>query len=257
MTTRRERTATVHRDAAGARNAAVAWLVLACCAALLLAHCLVRFGVFPPAAAPGSPSRGDVEALLASVRVVPGRPDVPGYDRSCSRGRPCSFGPSWSDASGAPLGHNGCDTRNDVLGRFLRDTVHAPGTRGCVVVSGTLRDPYTGETIVFTRERGRAVQIDHVYPLAAAWDLGASTWSPEARLHFANDAEYNLVATGARVNGEKSDHTPSAWQPGPTALRCAYAARYLMVAVRYRLPVTAPDHRALSASARLCPDRTG
>ncbi|WP_280203843.1 ATP-binding domain-containing protein, partial [Nocardia farcinica] len=31
----------------------------------------------------------------------------------------------------------------------------------------------------FRKADARDVQIDHVYPLAAAWDLGAAGWSPE------------------------------------------------------------------------------
>ena len=47
----------------------------------------------------------------------------------------CVFGPAWSDDQDAPGGHDGCDTRNNVLAQDLSDVVFKPGTRDCVVLS--------------------------------------------------------------------------------------------------------------------------
>lgn len=96
----------------------------------------------PPPAAPGSPTRAQLEQLLASVRVVPTRPQLPGYERGCEPGRGCVFGPAWTDDYDGPGGHDGCDTRNNVLAAQLTEVSFRPGTRDCVVVAGVLRDPY-------------------------------------------------------------------------------------------------------------------
>ena len=61
---------------------------------------------------------------------------------------------------------NGCDVREDVLARDLTDVQYKNG-RSCQVASGTLDDPYTGQTIQFVRgvKTSSAVQIDHVVAL--------------------------------------------------------------------------------------------
>jgi len=48
-------------------------------------------------------------------------------------------------------GHDGCDTRNQVLHSAMSAVTTKPGTHGCVVMSGALSYPYTGATIVFTK----------------------------------------------------------------------------------------------------------
>ena len=87
------------------------------------------------------PSR--VAALLAGIPTK-GRAPKTGYDRD-------RFGPAWTDDNDDDFGHNGCDTRNDILRRDLRHVVLKPDTQGCVVLTGQLDDPYTGHVIAFTR----------------------------------------------------------------------------------------------------------
>ncbi|HEY0360475.1 MAG TPA: HNH endonuclease family protein, partial [Mycobacteriales bacterium] len=141
------------------------------CAAAVLAGCGTAVTPAPdpagsPAGTPGPPA-----ATLAVVDALPvkGRAPRTGYSRG-------EFGSAWADVD-----HNGCDTRNDVLARDLTGTARKPGTRGCVVLSGTLRDPYSGRTIAFRRgPRSADVQIDHVVALSNAWQTGAQGW-PAAR----------------------------------------------------------------------------
>lgn len=213
--------------------------------ALLVAGCT---SVRP---APGSPPRSEVDRLLAAVQVVDHRPQVDGYERSCKSGDGCVFGPSWSDDTDAPGGHDGCDTRNNVLAVQLQRVTFKPGTHDCVVLTGLLGDPYSGQQIEFSRSRAADVQIDHVFPLAAAWDLGAWQWPVDRRMQFSNDLEVNLLAVIGRLNQEKGDSTPGEWLPDP-AYRCFYAAKYLSVAVRYQLPLTKSDHAALERVSRTC-----
>ena len=202
--------------------------------------------------APGSPDRARLEQLLTAVRVVAERPRPGGYERGCGSGEGCVFGPAWTDDYAGPGGRDGCDTRNNVLARQLTGIGYRPGTGRCVVQSGTLADPYTGTRIEFAKSSAQQVPIDHVYPLAAAWDLGAAGWPPALRIRFANDIEYNLQATARAANVDKSDSTPARWLPPARPGHCYYAGKYLLVALRYDLPVTAADHAALREVAQRC-----
>lgn len=152
------------------------------------------------------------------------------------------FGTRWKD-----IDHNGCDQRNDVLARDLRD-VRKRGT--CVVIAGTLRDPYSGKTISFAKSDAAEVQIDHIYPLALAWRMGASEWDEDRRERFANDHD-NLLAVWGVPNRQKSDSGPSEWKP-QKAFQCAYAAKYIAIAKEYTLPVTRADHDALRGFLGRC-----
>ena len=165
-----------------------------------------------------------------------------GYDRDL-------FGPRWADVD-----RNGCDTRNDVLRRDLTALVIKPGTHGCVVLRGTLHDPYTGRTIAFVRGVGTslAVQIDHVVALGDAWQKGAARWSTQRRTVFANDP-LNLLAVQGAANLAKGDADAATWLPPSTAYRCAYVARQVAVKLRYGLSVTPAERDALLRILARCP----
>ncbi|WP_371039522.1 DUF1524 domain-containing protein, partial [Rhodosalinus sp. FB01] len=81
------------------------------------------------------------------------------------------------------------DTRHEIL--QIRSEVPAVLTAdGCRVVGGRWEDPYSG--IMLTR--ASSVEIDHLVPLAWAWDRGASSWTDARRNAFALDRG-NLVVT--------------------------------------------------------------
>ena len=186
--------------------------------------------------------------VLSGVAEVPGR--IRGYDY-----RRAAFGESWTDDNGAPGGHNGCDTRNDILDRDLVDKTYVSISR-CpnAVATGTLHDPYTGETINLVRgnQTGAAVQIDHLVPLAYAWDMGARNWTDEMRTRFANDPA-NLLAVDGEVNQDKGDGEPAVWMPPNRAFRCQYAVQFVAVLRGYGLPVDAPSTKVLREAAETCP----
>lgn len=188
--------------------------------------------------------------LVERVREIPARPAPPGYERDCSPGDGCVFGPAWSDDNEVELGHNGCDTRNDVLARDLRDVVLEPGTNDCVVLSGQFVEPYTGQPVEFVRG-GTDIQIDHVVPLALAWDLGADTWSPQRRVDFANDPR-NLLAVDGPTNQSKGDQGPATWLPLNAGFRCRYVALFADVLLAYDLPLPSADLASMRATAEGC-----
>ena len=85
-------------------------------------------------------------------------------------------------------------TRNDILRRDLDDLVIKHGTQGCVVLSGRLISPYSGELVEFVRDSGGgAIEIDHVVSLSDAWQKGAQAWDEDTLRTFGNDP-LNLLA---------------------------------------------------------------
>ncbi|MFM6981520.1 MAG: hypothetical protein ACKOWP_01935, partial [Microbacteriaceae bacterium] len=88
----------------------------------------------PPVAQPGT-----ALAVLDTLAVKDLGPQS-GYDREEK------FGDSWVDVD-----WNGCDTRNDILRRDFEDITRQDD---CLVYTGVIEDPYTGEIINFTRGRG-------------------------------------------------------------------------------------------------------
>ncbi|WP_037162726.1 HNH endonuclease family protein [Rhodococcoides fascians] len=209
-------------------------------------------GFSPPPPAPGSPTRAQLDQLLSQVQVVSARPDQVGYERGCKKDEGCVFGPAWTDDYDGPGGHDGCGTRDNVLARSMTGVVYRDGTHNCVVLEGTLPDPYSGSTLAFTKSDAGKIQIDHVYPLAAAWDMGASAWPLDKRVRFANDIDFNLLAVNGADNQAKSDKTPAQWLPPNVAYHCFYAGKYLSVAAQYGLPITEADQLELLSIAQAC-----
>ena len=184
---------------------------------------------------------------LAALTVVA---DRPAHDRGYRRE---AFGPAWSDDAGVADSGNACDTRNDILRRDLTVTRSvAIATCATAVAAGRLRSPYTGREIVFTRGReSAAVQIDHVVPLAYAWDMGAGDWPAPQRIAFANDPA-NLLAVDGPSNQAKSDLEPGRWMPELDGFRCQYAIAFVTVSAAYRLPVDSPSQRVLASALGGC-----
>jgi hypothetical protein len=186
--------------------------------------------------------------VLAGIALIPMR--IRGNDY-----RRAAFGENWTDDNDAPLGHNGCDTRNDILDRDLVDKTYVSIKR-CphAVATGTLHDPYTNATIAFLRgeQTGASVQIDHLVPLALAWDLGARNWTDALRVRFANDPA-NLLAVGGGANQDKGDQGPSTWMPPNHAFWCQYAVQFAEVLRGYALPIDQASADELHQAAGTCP----
>lgn len=194
------------------------------------------------------PTVGVGSDVLAGIAVLPQR--IRRYDY-----RRAAFGKAWDDNNDAPGGHNGCDTRDDILNRDLVDKTYV-STKRCptAVATGTLHDPYTNAIIAFRRgaKVGESVQIDHIVPLAYAWDMGASGWSDRQRRRFANDPA-NLLAVQGHANQDKSDLPPARWMPPNTAFACQYAMQFIAVLRGYALSVDQPSTSVLRQAAATCP----
>jgi hypothetical protein len=106
----------------------------------------------------------DVPTVAPGVDILAGIPLIPVRVREHDYRR-AAFGDAWTDDNTAPGGHNECDTRNDILDRDLVDKTFTAIKRcPTAVATGTLHDPYTNDTIPFTRgnQVGASVQIDHI-----------------------------------------------------------------------------------------------
>jgi Protein of unknown function (DUF1524) len=186
--------------------------------------------------------------VLGGIVVVPAR--IHRYDY-----RRAAFGEAWTDETDAPGGYNGCDTRDDILNRDLVDKTYVSIKR-CpdAVATGTLHDPYTNATIDFHRGAGigASVQIDHIVPLALAWDMGAYDWPDAQRTRFANDPA-NLLAVSGKANEDKGDSQPALWMPPNHAFWCQYAIQFIAVARGYALPVDQASANVLRQAAGTCP----
>jgi hypothetical protein len=194
-----------------------------------------------------SPSQADSIASGLSIieaQVTKGRAAKTGYTRA-------QFGQTWADVD-----RNGCDTRNDILKRDLTGQVYKEKTRECVVLSGTLIDPFSGETINFVRGNvsSMEVQIDHVVALSNAWQTGAVKLSIKDRTAFANDP-MNLLAVKGRLNSQKSDGDAATWLPPLKSYRCDYVARQIAVKIKYKLWFTAPEKEAMVRILKSCPEK--
>ncbi|MFH8470931.1 HNH endonuclease family protein [Streptomyces sp. NPDC017991] len=161
--------------------------------------------------------------------------DRTGYDRARE------FGSGWIDAD-----RDGCNTRAEVL---LAEAVEAPAVFGrCTLTGGTWFSWYDGQEVTQT-------DIDHVVPLAEAWDSGAKAWTRERRVAYANyqDDPRHLEAVSQRSNRQKSDQDVAQWLP-EESVRCRYLAYWVPVKLSWNLSVDTAEHQALKNLTDGCSD---
>ena len=166
-------------------------------------------------------------SLFDAAATTPTRYTVIGYERAAA------FGPGW-----APT-RSGCDTRAVAMAEAWGQSCTVPYVQWDV---GPIPDPYTGDDLYPSD-----VELDHLFPLSAAWDLGAYRWDAATRLQFANDPD-NLIVTSSAANQAKSDMLPSEWMPPKHRSHCAYSQRLNHVARKYHLPLTTHDLRVMRRS---------
>lgn len=197
----------------------------------------------PPSPAPANPRYDLARQQLQDLPVR-------GWDRTSDFQR-AQFGEAWSDDVNVEFGHNGCNTRDDILRRDLKDLVVRPFT--CFAQSGTLVDPYTGAVISFVRspQTSGSVEIDHVVSLADAWYKGARAWDPQRRLDFANDPR-NLLAVSPKANFDKAFRDAASWLPPNQAFRCDFVARQVEVKAAYGLWLSAKEKKAMTDVLSRC-----
>ncbi len=185
--------------------------------------------------APGDTITLPVRDALAALTVQD--EDRTGYERTKFR--------HWIDAD-----RDGCSTRNEVL---LEEALTAPEQgANCTLSGGTWYSRY--DDTAFTQ--ARALDIDHLVPLAESWDSGASGWTPAERQAYANDLDdpRALIAVSATSNRSKADQDPATWQPPVQGYRCTYATDWTAVKIRWGLAVDPAEQAVLSEVLDGCPD---
>jgi hypothetical protein len=114
----------------------------------------------------------------------------------------------------------------------------------CRVVTGLWTDPYTGESIT----RASELQVDHLIPLAWAWEHGAYRWSPETLQRFSLDQDY-LRIVSRRANASKGDRGPTDWLPALVTAQCEYITDFRKGVAAYDLELSAAEAAELDELA--------
>jgi hypothetical protein len=147
----------------------------------------------------------------------------------------------WIDADG-----DGCDTRDEVL---ISEAEDAPSVgSGCSLSGGRWYSYYDG----VSQTAAGDLDIDHVVPLAEAWDSGADGWSAERRESYANDLgdSHTLVGVTASLNRSKGDQDIAEWLPPIND--CRHIKDWVIAKIRWGLSQDSTEKAALQDVAAGC-----
>ncbi|MGW7523911.1 HNH endonuclease family protein [Streptomyces sp. NPDC054783] len=182
------------------------------------------------AALPTPVSAATARSYLSQLTVA--TENRTGYQRSLF--------PTWITISGT------CNTREWIL---KRDGTNVVTDSACTATSGSWYSPYDGATWTSPSD----VDIDHLVPLAEAWDSGASKWTTAQRQAFANDVTRpQLLAVTDNVNQAKGDQDPATWVPSRSAYVCTYVRAWVQVKYYYALSVDSAEKTALTHYLASC-----
>ncbi len=176
--------------------------------------------------------------LYTAINDLPGAVEVrTGYNRDLFK--------HWVDVDG-----DGCNTRKEVLIAEADDPVTIGA--GCALTGGRWFSYY--DRVNWTDQS--RIDIDHMVPLAEAWDSGARNWTAAQREAYANDlGDYrSLVGVTDTVNQAKGDKDPADWLP--TYDKCRYLREFVAVKLRWRLTVDTAERNAMKALAPSCSNVT-
>ncbi|MFC5659736.1 HNH endonuclease family protein [Streptomyces nogalater] len=193
-----------------------------------------------PAADPTGRAAGQTVTLPVrdALAALPVRSeDRTGYERTKFK--------HWVDAD-----KDGCTTRAEVL-KAEAVIVPEQGAR-CALTGGEWYSPYDDRYL----QGPRGLDIDHLIPLAEAWDSGAFAWSPAERQSYANDLgdERALIAVSAASNRAKADQDPTTWLPPAAGYHCQYATDWVADKTRWNLSIDTSEEAALSQTLSHCPN---
>ena len=183
-----------------------------------------------------APEASGTQALLDSLRLEAEPPRV-GYSRDLFD--------HWSDLDG-----DRCNTRYEVLAAESLEPVET--SDGCRPTSGLWLSAFDGTTTT----NPQSFDIDHLVPLAEAWDSGAISWSSSRREAFANDetSPLTLIAVSASSNRSKGDRDPAQWLPPAVEYRCEYVAGWVAVKARWELSIDPAEKTAIESVLSGCFD---
>ncbi|MGW3956233.1 HNH endonuclease family protein [Streptomyces sp. NPDC004752] len=134
------------------------------------------------------------------------------------------------------------------------EAVNQPGQgANCTLTGGTWYSPYDNQYI----DNAKKLDVDHLVPLAEAWDSGASAWTAKQREEYANDLTDTraLIAVSAASNRSKADKDPTGWLPPHIPYRCEYLTNWITIKTRYTLSIDPTEHNTLTRELAPCPDK--
>lgn len=143
---------------------------------------------------------------------------------------------------------NGCDSRKAVI---ISEAVVKPKVEvGCKIVGGEWLSIYDNTKVT---DAGK-LDVDHMVPLAEAWDSGASAWTSAKREMYANDQTdpRHLIAVTGASNRSKSDQDPAEWMPMNKAYACEYLVNWVSIKVRWSLSVDKKEKDFIATNLKSC-----
>ena len=143
---------------------------------------------------------------------------------------------------------NGCDSRKSVI---VSEAIIKPSVLpGCILKGGEWLSIYDNVKVT---EAGK-LDVDHMVPLAEAWDSGAQAWDAKKREVYANDQTdpRHLIAVTGGSNRSKSDRDPAEWVPTNASYVCEYLANWVAVKARWNLTVDSKEKSAIISLNKKC-----
>ena len=203
----------------------------------LLAAVLAMSGWICATPAQAAGISAPLQSLVSSLTVAA---EVrTGYDRDLF--------PLWIDADG-----DGCNTRYEVL--IAEATIAPTVGSSCTLTGGRWYSYYDNAYWTLPAD----LDIDHMVPLAEAWDSGARSWTTARRQAYANDLgdPRPLVAVTDNVNQSKGDRDPAEWMPSYSGATCRYVNEWVADKTRWRLSADSAEKAALTSLAASGPNTT-
>ena len=143
---------------------------------------------------------------------------------------------------------NGCDSRKVVI---IDESIVKPTIgKNCELTGGKWLSIYDNVEVTDASK----LDVDHMVPLAEAWDSGALAWTDIKRQQYANDRvdPRHLIAVTGSSNRSKSDQDPAGWVPTNKAYICEYIANWVEIKIRYSLSVDPKEKAALISYSKGC-----
>ncbi|MFC9067899.1 HNH endonuclease family protein [Streptomyces harbinensis] len=208
--------------------------------ATAVALALLPATMLTPAHAADTPTAAETLPLAQAINRLPIADEIrDGYSRD-----------KFKHWNAGEIRGDGCDTRKEVL---IHEAIEPP-TIGpnCSLTGGTWWSYYDEVTVT---EAGQ-LDIDHMVPLAEAWDSGAHAWTAQRREAYANDqgAEESLLAVTGTTNRSKGDKDPAEWLPPAPGALCRYLSEWTGTKLRWDLTADETEQARLADLADECTD---
>ena len=142
----------------------------------------------------------------------------------------------------------GCDARKSVI---ISEAIKKPTVDNkCVITGGEWLSIYDNVKVT----EAKKLDVDHMVPLAEAWDSGANKWDAKKREMYANDQTdlRHLIAVTGSSNRSKSDQDPAEWLPTNKAYVCEYLTNWISIKVRWSLSVDKKEKDAITSALKSC-----